>query len=143
MKRAFTTMLILTFALSAALAAGYKPLKRHSKVFIEKMEGDLDGFIRAEIFKQKVPMEVVLSPEGADYILTGNLVIQKRAWHEGWLSPEKDHNIASVMIVDAKEKKMLWASEAGDRSLFWGALKPGSEQRTAARLVKNLKHAIQ
>ena len=52
----------------------------------------LDGFIRAEIVKRKIPLEVLLAPEGADYILTGNLVIQeKRSWHEGWLSAEKDH----------------------------------------------------
>ena len=53
----------------------------------------------------------------ADYILTGTPVIQeKRAWHEGWPSAEKDHNAPNIIIVDPKEKKMLWASEAGDRS---------------------------
>jgi len=88
-------------------------------------------------------MEVLLAPEGADYIMTGSLVIQeKRAWHEGWLSPEKDHNVANIMVVDQGGKKMLWASEAGDRSWWWGALKRGGQRKTAERLVKNLKKAI-
>ena len=90
--------------------------------------------------KPKVPLEVLLTPEGADYILTGNLMIQeKRSWHEGWLSAEKDHNIANIMIVDPKEKKMIWASEAGDRSWWWGSLKRGGQRKTAERLVNNLK----
>ncbi len=138
-----TSMLVAGLAIAFA-AAGDKPLKRNAKIFIEEMDGDLDGFIRAEMVKRKVPMEILLSPEDADYIMTGNLVIQeKRSWHEGWLSTEKDHNVANIMVVDPKEKKMLWASEAGDRSWWWGALKRGGQRKTAERLVNNLKKAIQ
>jgi hypothetical protein len=108
------------------------------------MENDLDGFIRAEIVKRKMPLEVMLSPENIDYIMTGSLVIQeKRSWHEGWLSHEKDHNVGNIMIVSPGEKKMIWASEAGDRSWWWGALKRGGQRKTAERLVKNLKKAVQ
>ena len=107
------------------------------------MEGDLDGFIRAEIVKKKVPIEVVLNSEDADYIMSGSLVIQeKRAWHEGWLSAEKDHNVANIMVIDPKEKRMIWASEAGDRSWWWGSLKRGGQRKTAERLVNNLKKAV-
>jgi len=120
-----------------------KPLRRDAKIYIEDMENDLDGFIRAEMVKRKVPLNILLSPEGADYILTGTLVIQeKRSWHEGWLSAEKDHNIANIMIVDPKDNRLLWASEAGDRSWWWGALKRGGPRKTAERLVNNLKKAI-
>ena len=143
MKTACIGLLIVGLVLSCAVA-GDKPLKRNAKIYIEKMEGDLDGFLRAEIIKQKVPLEVLLAPESVDYILTGNLVIQeKRSWHEGWLSTEKDHNVANIMIVDPKEKKMIWATEAGDRSLWWGALKRGGQRKTAERLINNLKKAIQ
>jgi hypothetical protein len=47
------------------------------------------------------------------------------------------------MIVSPGEKKMIWASEAGDRSWWWGALKRGGQRKTAERLVKNLKKAVQ
>ena len=120
-----------------------KILTRNAKVYIEEMENDLDGFLRAEMVKRKVPLKIILSPEEADYVITGNLVIQeKRSWHEGWLSAEKDHNIANIMVVDPKTKEMLWASEAGDRSWFWGALKRGGPRKTAERLAKNLKKIV-
>jgi hypothetical protein len=87
MKRAFAVLLLISLGFPIALSED-KPLKKNAKIFIEEMEGDLDGFIRAEMVKRKVPLEVLLTPEGADYIMTGSLVIQeKRAWHEGWLSP--------------------------------------------------------
>jgi len=47
-----------------------------------------------------------------------------------------------VMIFNKAEKVMLWASEAGDRSVFWGALKRGGPRKVAERLVGNLKKAI-
>jgi hypothetical protein len=109
----------LVFIICFSCFADEKPLKRNGKIFIEEMEGDLDGFIRAEMVKRKVPLEVMLSPENIDYIMTGSLVIQeKRSWHEGWLSHEKDHNVGNIMIVSPGEKKMIWTSEAGDRS-WW------------------------
>ncbi|MBN2317931.1 MAG: hypothetical protein JXR49_02590 [Acidobacteria bacterium] len=142
MKKHTCFSIILLVAISFAYA-GEKVLTRNAKIYIEEMENDLDGFIRAEMIKKKVPMEVLLSPEGADYILTGSLVIQeKRSWHEGWLSAEKDHNIANIMVVDPNDNKMIWASEAGDRSWWWGSLKRGGPRKTAERLVNNLKKAI-
>jgi hypothetical protein len=141
--RIFGLIFLVAFLILPLAFAGDKPLTRNAKIYIEEMENDLDGFIRAEMVKRKVPLQVLLAPEGADYIMTGNLVIQeKRAWHEGWLSAEKDHNVANIMVVDPKEKKMIWASEAGDRSWFWGSLKRGGQRKTAERLVNNLKNAI-
>lgn len=138
-----TIMLMFLLAAITPAFAEDRILERNATIYIEEMENDLDGFIRAEMFKKKVPLEVLLSPEEADYIMTGNLVIQeKRSWHEGWLSGEKDHNIANVMVVDPKSKKMLWASEAGDRSLWWGAMKRGGPRKTAERLVTNLKAIV-
>jgi len=57
--------------------AGDKPLRRNAKIFIEEMEGDLDGFIRAEMVKRKVHLEIVLTTESADCIVTGNLLERK------------------------------------------------------------------
>jgi hypothetical protein len=67
MKRALVLTIILAVAVTFA-AAGDKPLKRNSKIFIEKIEGDLNGFIIAAMVKQKVPLDVLLSSEDADYV---------------------------------------------------------------------------
>lgn len=135
--------MLLICAMVQVSLAGDRPIRYGTKIFIEEMDGDLDGFIRAEFVKKKVPIEVVLNREDADYIMSGSLVIpEKRAWHEGWLSAEKDHNVANIMVIDPKENRMIWASEAGDRSWWWGSLKRGGQRKTAERLVNNLKSAV-
>jgi len=115
-----------------------------ARLFIEEMDYDLDGFIRAEIVKQQVPFVVVLHVEQADLVMTGSAsASEKGSWLAGLLTPiEKDKNTGNVMIFNKAEKVMLWASEAGDRSVFWGALKRGGPRKVAERLVGNLKKAI-
>ncbi len=114
-----------------------------ARLFIEEMDNDLDGFIRAEMVKKKIPLVIVLDVEQADLVMTGSASgTEKRSWHEGWLTAEKDKNTGNVMIFNKAEKVMLWASEAGDRSVWWGALKRGGPRKVADRLVNNLKKAI-
>jgi hypothetical protein len=118
-------------------------IERGAKIFIEEMDHDLDGYIRAEIVKKKVPVEVVLKVEEADYILKGSATEQeKRKWHEGWLTVERDKTEGNVFLVDRKTEKLVWASEAGDRSIWWGALKRGGHRKVADRLVNNLKKIV-
>ena len=47
-------------------------IPRDATVYIEEMEGDLDGYIRAEFVKKKVPLKVVLDIEAAEFVLTGS-----------------------------------------------------------------------
>jgi hypothetical protein len=46
------------------------------------------------------------------------------------------------MIVDRASGKMLWAGEAGDRSLVWGELGRSGPRKVAGRLVDQIKKAI-
>jgi hypothetical protein len=76
-------------------------------------------------------------------VLTGSSTKEeKRAWHEGWLTTSKDKTAGSVMVVDKATHQMLWAGEAGDRSLVWGALARGGQRKVASRLVGDLKDAV-
>jgi len=93
--------------------------------------------------KKSVPLVIVTKEEDADLVMTGEASDQKRSWHEGWLSPDRDHVSGNISIIDRKTEKFLWASEAGDRSLWWGALKRGGQRKVADRIVHNLKDAIQ
>jgi hypothetical protein len=34
---------------------------------------------------------------------------------------------------------MIWAGEAGDRSLWWGSLKRGGQRKVADRIVSKMK----
>ena len=142
MPRCFVALL-LAFLLVGVGFAAEKAIPRNTKIYIDKMDEGLDGYIRAEFIKKSVPLQVVMQEEDADLIMTGNAANQKRSWHEGWLSPDRDHATGNVTIVERSTGKFLWASEAGDRSLWWGLLKRGGARKVADRIVNNLKNVIQ
>jgi hypothetical protein len=115
------------------------------KIYVDPMPDDLDQYIRAEIHKQmKGKIEVVLRPEEADGILTG--VGEKKdgvgAAITGRYLGLHDNATGSVTLVDRNRVKILWADEAGDRSLLLGAFKRGGQRKVADRLVSKLKKAM-
>ena len=82
------------------------------------------------------------SSELAEYTLRGTSEgTDEKKWHEGWLTNPGDKYTAAVEIVD-KEGTMVWASEAGDRSAFFGGFKRGGPRKVAGRLANNLKKAV-
>jgi len=93
------------------------------RLFIEDMDRDLDSFIRAEIVKKNVPLVVVVDPEDADLIMTASA--------------------SGAMIFSSADKVVVWASEAGGRSLWWLGLKRDGPGKVAERLTSNLKKAIE
>lgn len=116
-----------------------------SKIFIAKMEGNLDGFIPPEIQKQKVPFTVVLDEKEADYILTGMSQKAGSAWYDviaGGVIAGKDKIEANVQLVSVKDKKLAWSGEAGDRSVLFGALRRGGQRKVAERIVKSMKTEV-
>jgi hypothetical protein len=113
-----------------------------SKIYIDKMDGGLDGFLTAEILKKKVPVKLVLDAEQADFVMTGASSERKGSWHEGWLSTEKDKASGSVMVVSKASKELVWAEEAGDRSLMLGAWARGGPRKVASRIADRLKDHI-
>src|SRR5438067_11640079 len=140
--RAGFVMLVLAAAVLPAIAEDYS-IPKSRTIYIGKMENDLDGFIRAEFIKQRVPLRVLLSADEGDLTLSGSSTAdEKRPWHEGLITSTRDHATGNVMVVESKSNTMLWASEAGDRSWFWGSMKRGGQRKVAERLVSDLKKAI-
>ena len=135
------TLPILCLVIASVSAADKIPGGK--KLFIEKMENDLDGYLKAEIIKQHVPVVVVLSKDEADLVLTGNASEeQRRKWHQGWLTAEQDRTTGNLSLIDTKQNAMVWAGEAGDRSLMWGTWARGGHRKVAARLVDKMKGAF-
>ncbi len=54
------------------------------------------------------------------------------------------HDVAtgSVTLVNKERKAILWADEAGDRSLMFGVMKRGGQRKVADRLIGKLKKAM-
>ncbi len=151
--KAFECLLLSVLISSIATTASTQQVQQEQKlqpiirkgaaIYIEEMDNDLDGYIRAEMVKRKVPLTIVLKPEDADLVMVGSSAGREAKWHEGWLTPERDKNVGNITVIDRRSQKFLWASEAGDRSWFWGALRRGGQRKVAERLVKNFRKAIQ
>jgi hypothetical protein len=120
-------------------------LKNVHRIYIEPMPGDLDQYISAEITKElKGRVLVVLDKVNADAIMRG--VGENKSGVGAAITGRylglHDNATASITLVDPDETVVLWASEAGDRSLMWGALARGGQRKVANRLVNNLKRAL-
>lgn len=133
------TSLLLTLALClAGSTQAQTKVALGSKVFISEMEGKLDGFIAPEIIKQKLPIKVVLEEKDADFVLAGASIKADDKWYHVAFGG-KDKNEGNVRLLDVKGKTMVWAGEAGDRSLWYGGFRRGGERKVAERIVKQMK----
>ena len=126
--------------------ADAQTLRSVHKIFIDKLPNDLDQYVRAELSKQlKGKVTVVLEEKGADGILTGVSEEEKGTGAKitGRYLGLHDLATASLSLLDKERKTILWADEAGDRSLFFSVAHRGGERKVAERLVKKLKKAMQ
>lgn len=110
------------------------------KVFIAPMENGLNEFLTAAIIKQKVPVTVVISDEGADYVIRGTSIKGEGKWYDTVFGSEKDRNQASITLLKVSDKSIAWAGSAGDKKGFWDtAWSKGGQRKVAERLAKALK----
>jgi hypothetical protein len=113
-----------------------------SRVFVAPMDRKLDEYISSEIKKKKLPIVLVTDEKEADYIITGAALKGDTGWYKTVLGTAKDKNEGSIQVIDVRSKSMIWAGEAGDRSLLWGSWSKGSVKKVASRLVGKMKSAL-
>ncbi len=116
-------------------------LPTESRIFISAMQGNLDGFISAEILKRKLPVSLTTDENSADYVLTGSSIKADDKWYHVAFGG-KDKNEGNVALLRVKDKTIVWAGEAGDRSLWWGGFKRGGERKVADRIVSKMKQDL-
>lgn len=133
-------------ALSVIALFGQTPtLNSVHKVFIEKMDNNLDQYLRAEFTKQfKGKVVVVLDVKEADAILAGVGEEQKGTGAKitGRYLGLHDVATGTVSLLDREGKIVLWSGEAGDRNMWVGAMARGGQRKVADRLVSKLKKAM-
>ena len=138
--------LLVFCALFVSVVLAQKPeLRSVQKVFIEKMDNNLDQYLRAEFSKQfKGKVVVVLDAKEADAILAGVGEEQKGTGAKitGRYLGLHDVATGTVSLLDKEGKVVLWSDEAGDRSLMFGAMRRGGQRKVADRLVGKLKKAM-
>jgi len=130
---------------AAAQEGGATSLRSIRRIYVDKMDNDLDQYIRAEIQKKfQGAITVVLKPEAADAILAGVSEHQNgtRATVTGRYFDLHDTATGSISLLDKTGTSVLWSSEAGDRSLFFGSMKRGGPRKVADRLISDLRKAM-
>lgn len=110
----------------------------NSRVFIASMQGNLDGFVSAEMVKKKLPVTITTDEDTADYVLTGTSIKADDKWYHTVFGG-KDKNEGNVTLIRVKDKTVIWAGEAGDRSMWWGGWSRGGQRKVADRIVSKLK----
>ncbi len=132
---------------SASTSTGAKSLHEVRKIFVEKMPGQLDEFIKSEIEKQLWGrVRVVSRKEEADAVLQGEVVENlgdTGSKVTGGYLGMKDDNIGSATLTDLKGSTVLWRAEAGDKSPILGIVKKGGPKKIAERLVNNLRRKLE
>ena len=143
---AFIAQLSMAIGVDLAAQAPTISLGSIKRIYVDKMDNDLDQYLRAEIQKQfKGAIQVVLKPELADAVMAGVSENQNgtRAAITGrWLGLH-DTATGSVSLLDKSGDVVLWSSEAGDRSVLFGVMKRGGPRKVADRLINNLKKAME
>ena len=113
-------------------------IPKQSKIYIAPMEGGLDGFLAPEFVKKKLPVIVVTEESAADYVLVGASKRGDDKWyHSVWGG--KDKNEGAVRLIDVHSKQMVWAGEAGDRSMWLGNWSRGGQRKLADRIAKQMR----
>jgi len=115
-------------------------MKPGARVFIAPMEGNLNSFLAAEIVKKKVPVTIVTDEAQAEFILTGfSGKTGDNKWYHVVFNTGRDSDEGSVQVVSVASKTIIWAGEAGDRSLWWGTWARGGQRKVADRIISQLK----
>jgi hypothetical protein len=135
---AVLALLALAFTQASAQTKFEKHTLAGKKIFIEPMQGDLHPFIAAEIVKQKLPFVVVTEKKKAQYILVGGFIKGDDKWYHTTFGVT-NKNEGSVRLLNVKNKTLVWAGEAGDRSLPLGGWSRGGQRKVADRIVSKMK----
>jgi len=127
MKYALLLFLGMTSALANSQSCG-------STIYVMPMEGGLDGYIRARMVKESIPVRIVVDKAKADFTMTGSA--QQNQDH--WYAATTDKNTGEVTIID-KDGNFVWSASAGDRNIWWGRLAKHGPEKVAERIVDKLK----
>ena len=122
----------LLFTTISTLAQSHPTLSSIKRVYVEKMENNLDQYLTSEISHQfRGSLTVVLEKAKADAILRGVNIGAQQTTN------------STVQLVDLGGNVILWSGSAGDRSNKFLGLTHGGQQKVAQRLVGQLRKAMQ
>jgi hypothetical protein len=132
MKKPILTILFILLLTISAFA-------QIPKVYVAPMENNFHDFVTAALLSNQVPVSIVTDDAQADFIIAGGSVKGQNKWYDTTFGIERDRNQGSIRLLRVSDKTVAWAGAAGDRSIWWGALKSGGLKKVANRLARKLK----
>jgi hypothetical protein len=113
----------------------------NARFFVAPMEEGFDGLISASMLEKKLPLRIVADESLADFIVIGGVNKGPHKWYDTVFGGgyERDRNQGSIRVIRVRDKTVIWASQKGDRSIWWGSLKKGGRRKVAERLVNKMK----
>ena len=114
---------------------GHRTLRQNPRIFLAEIPNGLDGFLTAEIIKQRLPITITVDEPASDYILSGDSLRTLNSYRH---YHTKDDFQGNVRLVDPESKQVVWAGEAGDRSLL-NPFKRVDQRKLADRIISQMK----
>jgi hypothetical protein len=133
---------LLALSSTVVFAGERKVLPAGSKIYIAELGSGLESYLKAEILKKKLAITVVNDEAVAEYVINGTGEAKERKWHEGFLTRTKDNATGAIELSKRDSKEVVWASEAGDRNMWVGAMSRDGQRKVADRLASNLSKII-
>lgn len=101
------------------------------------MRSQLSRYLVTQISQQKLPVAVVVDDKEADYVLTGSSAMKRDKWYNSVVGA-KNENEWNFQLVRVKDKTVVWADQAGDRSMWFTSLKRDGPNKVASRIVRKM-----
>lgn len=109
------------------------------KMFIAPTQDGFGNFISAALLENKVPVDVTVSEETADYIIVSSSAKGQNKWYDTVFGTEKDRNQGSMKVIRVSDQTVVWASASGDKSFWFGGIKNMGQAKVANRLARKMK----
>ena len=112
----------------------------NARFFVAPMDEGFDGMVAAIMIEKKLPMTIVADEALADFVIVGGTNKGVHKWYDTVFGGyERDRNQGNVRVIRVRDKTVVWAAQAGDRSFWWGPLKKGGRRKVAERIVNKMK----
>lgn len=143
MLKQFVLAIVCLAVMTGAAQAGEKKLiPAGSKIYVRELGAGLESYLKAEILKKKIPVTVVNDESAAEFVIGGTGDSKERKWHEGFLTRTKDNSTGAIEVSKRETTEVIWAAEAGDRDMWWGAMARDGQRKVAGRLTEKLAKII-
>jgi hypothetical protein len=136
----------LTGTAAPATAQSQQRLSDVRRIFVEPMGNNFDRYLVAALTKElEGKITVVTTAADADATLKGGSIGEAKGTPDVVARRVLGMDVTSgaISLVSKDGKVVLWAGEAGDKSIFLVGARRTGQRKVAERLAKDLRKAME